>query len=62
MIFTLPFGAMQGHLRPVFKLVQIKKSQPFLIELSYKSRRRPTLLRVCSTIGAIGLNFSVRNG
>ena len=24
--------------------------------------RRPTLPRVCSTIGAIGLNFSVRNG
>ncbi len=27
-----------------------------------KSWRRPTLPRVCSTIGAIGLNFSVRNG
>ena len=24
--------------------------------------RRPTLPRVCSTIGAVGLNFSVRNG
>ena len=27
-----------------------------------KNRRRPTLPRVCSTIGADGLNFSVRNG
>ena len=30
--------------------------------LSSKSWRRPTLPRVCSTIGADGLNFSVRNG
>ena len=27
-----------------------------------KKRRLPTLPRVCSTIGAGGLNFSVRNG
>ena len=27
-----------------------------------KKRRLPTLPRVCSTIGADGLNFSVRNG
>ena len=30
-------------------------------ELS-KKWRRPTLPRVCSTIGAAGLNFSVRDG
>ena len=30
--------------------------------LSSKSWRRPTLPRICSTIGADGLNFSVRNG
>ena len=29
---------------------------------SLKKRRLPTLPRVCSTIGAGGLNFSVRNG
>ena len=30
--------------------------------LPEKRRRLPTLPRVCSTIGAGGLNFSVRNG
>ena len=30
--------------------------------LFLKKRRLPTLPRVCSTIGADGLNFSVRNG
>ena len=29
---------------------------------SHEKRRLPTLPRVCSTIGADGLNFSVRNG
>ena len=43
----------------------MQKASPekFLMRLcKVKSRRRPTLPRVCSTIGAIGLNFSVRNG
>ena len=30
--------------------------------LFHQKRRLPTLPRVCSTIGADGLNFSVRNG
>ena len=50
------------------KLIRYKIKKPHLkknqvrLGLFEKRRRRPTLPRVCSTIGAIGLNFSVRNG
>ena len=37
--------------------------QTFCLSGSFIEKRRlPTLPRVCSTIGAGGLNFSVRNG
>ena len=40
-----------------------KKKAPSSFELrAFVKWRRPTLPRVCSTIGAVGLNFSVRNG
>ena len=41
---------------------QKKPSGISLEGLLSKKRRLPTLPRVCSTIGAGGLNFSVRNG
>ena len=40
-----------------------KEKAPSSFELrAFVKWRRPTLPRVCSTIGAVGLNFSVRNG
>ena len=39
-----------------------KSPESLLTQSSLKKRRLPTLPRVCSTIGAGGLNFSVRNG
>ena len=47
--------------------IQTKKEFPKLLRsrklsLLMKKRRLPTLPRVCSTIGAGGLNCSVRNG
>ena len=42
--------------------VPIKKNNPSLKSWGYKKRRRHTLPHNCSTICAVGLNFSVRNG
>ena len=39
-----------------------KKREHISVTLSHQIRRRPTLPPVGSTIGAKGLNFSVRNG
>ena len=51
---------------PVFVnpvLANIAKMPRVHFELrAFVKWRRPTLPRVCSTIGAVGLNFSVRNG
>ena len=44
------------------KGLQKKPPHPAMQRLSQIKRRLPTLPRVCSTIGAGGLNFSVRNG
>ena len=54
----------QVRTRPSKKINTKKKplSTNLLKEACKKSWRRPTLPRVCSTIGAVGLNFSVRNG
>ena len=39
-----------------------KKNLHQINDEGFKGRRRPTLPHICSTIGANGLNFSVRNG
>ena len=39
-----------------------KKPRVHFVLRAFVKWRRPTLPRVCSTIGAVGLNFSVRNG
>src|SRR5690554_5257609 len=39
-----------------------KKRTSIFLRMSFKDRRRPTLPLLRSTIGAAGLNFSVRNG
>ena len=45
------------------KKAYTKKKPRVHVELrAFVKWRRPTLPRVCSTIGAVGLNFSVRNG
>gem|GEM_PF-1524514 len=43
-------------------LVNTKKPRVHNELRAFVKWRRPTLPRVCSTIGAVGLNFSVRNG
>ena len=43
-------------------LVNTKKPRVHFELRAFVKWRRPTLPRVCSTIGAVGLNFSVRNG
>ena len=59
------FTAIRNHKStiniPQSTLLNQKSPKPFGLELSIR-RRLPTLPLVCSTIGAVGLNFSVRNG
>ena len=49
---------------PIPSLSSKRNKAPSLFRVSrlVVKWRRPTLPRVCSTIGAVGLNFSVRNG
>ena len=42
--------------------INTKKPRVHVELRAFVKWRRPTLPRVCSTIGAVGLNFSVRNG
>ncbi len=54
------FGLIAGSTLCVRRGCTTKKGQPFLVDLKEAATYSPTFYR--STIGAIGLNFSVRNG
>ena len=45
-----------------YDCINTKKPRVHVELRAFVKWRRPTLPRVCSTIGAVGLNFSVRNG
>ena len=51
-----------SYVSVTFVYTQKKESSKKYLQELFLKWRRPTLPRVCSTIGATGLNFSVRNG
>ena len=61
---TILFGKSQtnGDAKNRAPKIYISSARGIVLRCILKSWRRPTLPRVCSTIGADGLNFSVRNG
>ena len=65
---SLPAESLLPKHTPLLPLAAPNRANTTKPRVSFESRglfvkwRRPTLPRVCSTIGAVGLNFSVRNG